>query len=151
MAQMSAEKERKRMQTQQGARKKEGIDFKRLWWVGLLLIAITVVINFVLYTGVLVFFPTVKIEMEPTIFYTGLGTFGAVLVFGLIGWLVPHPITLYQMTAGGVLVLSFIPDIILFTRGGSLIEVGAYMLMHIVTAVICVVGLTTFTQTMDAR
>ena len=139
------------MQTQQEARKKEGIDFKRLWWIGLLLIAITVVINFVLYTGVLVFFPTVKIEMEPTIFYTGLGTFGAVLVFGLIGWLVPHPITLYHMIAGGVLMLSFIPDIILFTRGGSLIEVGAYMLMHIVTAVICVVGLTTFTHTMDAR
>jgi membrane protein DedA with SNARE-associated domain len=54
------------------------------------------------------------------------------------------------MIAGGVLVLSFIPDIILLTSGGSLIEVGAYMLMHIVTAVICVVGLAKFTQTTNA-
>jgi hypothetical protein len=29
--------------------------------------------------------------------------------------------------------------------------IGAYMLMHIVTAVICIVGLTTFTRTTDAR
>ena len=93
-------------------RKKERIDFSRLW-------------------------------------YTGLGTLGAVLVFALVGWLAPHPIRLYQMIAGGVLLLSFVPDIVLFTRGGSLIEVGAYMLMHIVTAVICVVGLTRFTHTRD--
>ena len=128
-------------------RKKERIDFSRLWWVGLLLMVTTVVLNFVIYSAVVVLFPMTKVELDPLIFYTGLGTFGAVLVFALVGWLAPHPIRLYQMIAGGVLLLSFVPDIVLFTRVGSLIEVGAYMLMHIVTAVICVVGLTRFTHT----
>ncbi len=126
--------------------KKERIDFSRLWWVGLLLIVTTVVINFVIYSGVVFLFPMTKVELDPLIFYTGLGTLGAVLAFALVGWLAPHPIALYRMIAGGVLVLSFIPDIILFTKGGSLIEVAAYILMHIVTAVICVVGLTSFTH-----
>lgn len=54
------------------------------------------------------------------------------------------------MIAGGVLLLSFVPDIVLFTTGASAILVGTYMLMHIVTAVICVAGLTRFTQTRGA-
>ena len=149
-------KRRKKVQTLQDVlpgrqdvllRKKERIDFSRLWWVGLLLMVTTVVLNFVIYSAVVVLFPMTKVELDPLIFYTGLGTLGAVLVFALVGWLAPHPIPLYRMIAGGVLLLSFVPDIVLFTRVGSLIEVGAYMLMHIVTAVICVVGLTRFTHT----
>ena len=131
-------------------RRNEQIDFSRLWWVGLLLIVTTVVINFVMYSAVLVLFPTTKVELVPLIFYTGLGTLGAVLVFALVGWLAPHPIPLYRMLAGGVLLLSFVPDIVLFTTGASVIMVGAYILMHIVTAVICVVGLTRFSHPRDA-
>ena len=127
-------------------RRQEQIDFSRLWWVGLLLIVTTVVVNFVLCNAVLVLFPASKVEVDPTIFYTGLGTLGAVLVFALVGWLAPHPIALYRMIAVGVLVFSFVPDIVLFTTGASVIMVGAYILMHIVTAVICVVGLTWFTH-----
>jgi hypothetical protein len=145
-------KRRKRMQTLQDTlpRRNEQIDFSRLWWVGLLLIVTTVVINFVMYSAVLVLFPTTKVELVPLIFYTGLGTLGAVLVFALVGWLAPHPIPLYRMLAGGVLLLSFVPDIVLFTTGASVIMVGAYILMHIVTAVICVVGLTRFSHPRDA-
>jgi hypothetical protein len=140
------------MQTLQDTlpRRNEQIDFSRLWWVGLLLIVTTVVINFVMYSAVLVLFPTTKVELVPLIFYTGLGTLGAVLVFALVGWLAPHPIPLYRMLAGGVLLLSFVPDIVLFTTGASVIMVGAYILMHIVTAVICVVGLTRFSHPRDA-
>lgn len=152
-------KRRKKVQTLQDVllgrqdvllRKKERIDFSRLWWVGLLLIVTTVVLNFVIYSAVVVLFPMTKVELDPLIFYTGLGTLGAVLVFGLVGWLAPHPITLYRMIAGGVLLLSFVPDIVLFTTGASVVMVGTYMLMHIATAVICVAGLTRFTQTRDA-
>ena len=137
------------MHIKQEASKQEKIDLSRLWWVGLLVIVTAVVVNFVLCCAVLVLFPTAKVEIDPTIFYTGLGTLGAVLVFCLVGWLAPHPITLYRMIAGGVLLLSFVPDILLFTTGASVIMVGAYILMHIVTAVICVAGLTRFTHTRD--
>ena len=115
----------------------------------MLLIVTTVVLNFVIYSAVVVLFPMTRVKLDPLIFYTGLGTLGAVLVFALVGWLAPHPIPLYRMIAGGVLLLSFVPDIVLFTTGASVIMVGAYVLMHIVTAVICVVGLTRFTHTRD--
>jgi hypothetical protein len=45
--------------------------------------------------------------------------------------------------------LSFVPDLLLFTAGFSVIVVGAYILMHIATAIICVIGLTNFTQARD--
>jgi hypothetical protein len=109
----------------------------------------TVVLNFVIYSAVVVLFPMTRVELDPLIFYTGLGTLGAVLVFALVEWLAPHPIPLYCMIAGGVLLLSFVPDIVLFTTGASVIMVGAYMLMHIVTAVICIVGLTRFIYPRD--
>jgi hypothetical protein len=140
-------KRRKSMQIQhETLERKVKIDLSQLWWVGLLLIVTTVVINFLLCCAVLVLFPTTKVELDPIIFYTGLGTLGSVLVFALLVWLAPYPIDLYRMVAGVVLVLSFIPDIVLLTRGGSAMLVGAYMLMHIVTAVICVAGLTRFVQ-----
>lgn len=130
-------------------RKKKRIDFSRLWWVGLLLIVTTVVLNFVIYSAVVVLFPMTRVELDPLIFYTGLGTLGAVLVFALVGWLAPHPIPLFRMIAGSVLLLSFVPDVVLSTTGASVIMVGAYILMHIVTAIICVVGLTKFTHIRD--
>jgi hypothetical protein len=87
-------KRRKKVQTLQDVHlgrqdalvsKKERIDFSRLWWVGLLLIVTTVVLNFVIYSAVVVLFPMTKVELDPLIFYTGLGTLGAVLVFALVG------------------------------------------------------------------
>ncbi len=144
-------KRRNRMQIKQEAlERKERLDLSRLWWVGLLVLVTAVVVNFLLCSAVLVLFPTTEVELSPTLFYTGLGSLGSVLVFALVGWLAPHPINLYRMIAGGVLLLSFVPDIMLFTTGASVIIVGTYMLMHIVIAVICVVGLTRFTQTRGA-
>ncbi len=144
-------KGRNSMQIKQEAlERKAKLDLSRLWWVGLLVIVSTVVVNFLIYNAVLVLFPTTRVELNPTIFYTGLGSLGAVLVFALVEWLAPHPINLYRMIAGGVLLLSFVPDIVLFTTGASVIMVGTYMLMHSATAVICVAGLTRFTQTRDA-
>jgi hypothetical protein len=132
------------------ARKQGSIDFSRLWWVGLLVTVTTIVVNFLIYNAVLVLFPTTKVELNPTIFYTGLGSLGAVLVFAFVGWLAPRPINLYRVIAGGVLLLSFVPDLVLFTTGASVVMVGTYMLQHVVTAVLCVAGLTTFAQTRDA-
>ncbi len=62
------------MHIKQEASKQEKIDFSRLWWVGLLLIVTTVVLNFVIYSAVVVLFPMTKVELDPLIFYTGLGT-----------------------------------------------------------------------------
>jgi hypothetical protein len=139
------------MYIQREGRTQEGIDYGRLWWVGLLLTVTTIVVNFLIYNAVLVLFPTTKMELNPIIFYTGLGSFGAVLVFALVGWLAPHPINVYRVIAGGVLLLSFAPDIVLFTTGASVIMVGTYMFQHVVTAVLCVAALTTFAQTRDAK
>src|SRR5450759_807487 len=127
-------------------RRKARIDWRRLWWVGALVIVISVAVNLLVNRAVLALFPTVMMASGPIILFTIIGTLGAVLVFALVGWRATHPITLYYRIAGVALLLSFVPDILLFTIGFPVIVVEAYMFMHIVTAAICVIGLTKFTQ-----
>lgn len=131
------------------AHKKERIDLSRLWWVGLLVIVASVVVNLLVRSAVLALFPTMMMVSGAIVFLTGIGALGAVLVFALVGWLAPHPITLYRIIAGVTLLLSFVPDLLLLTTGFPVIIIGAYILMHIATAAICVIGLTRFTQTRD--
>jgi hypothetical protein len=80
---------------------------------------------------------------------TVLGALAAILVFAMVAWRAARPITLYRRIAGVALLLSFVPDFLLFTVGFSVIVVEAYMLMHIATAIICVLGLTRYTQARD--
>jgi hypothetical protein len=129
--------------------KKKWIDWSRLWWVGLGVIMASVVANLLVRSAVLALFPTQIMTSDHIILLTVIGTLGAVLVFALVVWLASNPIKLYRLIAGVALVLSFIPDILLLVTGFSVIIVGAYIFMHIVTAAICVIGLTRFTKARD--
>lgn len=76
----------------------------------------------------------------PPIIDTFLGSVGAILVFAMV---VDSPDTVprYQWVAAGVLVLSFIPDVLLATShdmGGGWPEARFLMLMHVVVWAICV-------------
>jgi hypothetical protein len=139
------------MQTIQDAlpNRNERIDWSRLWWVGLGVLAASVVVNLLVRSAVLALFPTMMLALGAIVLLTGIGALGAVLVFVLVGWRTVRPITLYRRIAGVALLLSFVPDLLLFTAGFSVIVVGAYILMHIATAIICMIGLTSFTRARD--
>ena len=126
-------------------RRKERIDRSRLWWVGLGVLVASLVVNLLIRSAVLALFPTLIMTSDHIILLTVLGDLGAILVFALVAWRAAHPITLYRRIAAVALLLSFVPDILLFTAGFSDIVVGAYILMHIATAIICIMGLTRFT------
>ena len=136
------------MQIKQEAlsRKEERIDWSRLWWVGLGVLVASVMVNLLVRSAVLALFPTQILTSDHIILLTVIGVLGAILVFALVAKRAARPITLYRRIAGVALLLSFAPDLLLFTAGFSVIVVGAYMLMHIATAAICIIGLTKFTQ-----
>jgi hypothetical protein len=136
------------MQIKQEAlsRKEERIDWSRLWWVGLGVLVASVMVNLLVRSAVLALFPTQILTSDHIILLTVIGVLGAILVFALVARRAARPITLYRRIAGVTLLLSFAPDLLLFTIGFSVIVVGAYMLMHIATAAICIIGLTKFTQ-----
>ena len=136
------------MQIKQEAlsRKEERIDWSRLWWVGLGVLVASVMVNLLVRSAVLALFPTQILTSDHIILLTVIGVLGAILVFALVAKRAARPITLYRRIAGVALLLSFAPDLLLFTAGFSVIVVGAYMLMHIATAAICIIGLTKFAQ-----
>jgi hypothetical protein len=132
------------MQTTQNAlpRRKEQIAWIRLWWVGALVVAASLVVNLLISSATLALFPGQVITADHIILSTVLGVLGAILVFALVARRSAHPIPLYRKIAAVALLLSFVPDILIFVTGYSGIVVGAYILMHITTAAICVIGLT---------
>ncbi len=132
------------MQTIQNAlpRRKEQIAWSRLWWVGALVFVASLVVNLLISSATLALFPGQVITADHIILSTVLGVLGAILVFALVARRSAHPIPLYRKIAAVALLLSFIPDILVFVTGYSGIVIGAYILMHITTAVICVIGLT---------
>jgi hypothetical protein len=130
-------------------RRKERIDLSRLWLVGLGVLVASVVVNLLVRGAVLALFPTVIMTSDQITMLTVIGALGAMLAFALVAWRAARPITLYRRIAGIALLLSFLPDILLMKTGYPGIVVGAYILMHIATAAICVIGLTRFSQARD--
>ncbi len=136
------------MQTLQATfpRRKERIDWSQLWWVGLGVLVASVVVNLLVRSAALALFPTMIMTADHIILFTVLGAVAAILVFALVAWRAARPITLYRRIAGVALLLSFVPDILILMTGFPVSTFGAYILMHIATAVICVIGLTKFTH-----
>jgi Family of unknown function (DUF6069) len=141
-------KRRNMMQTLQNAlpSRKERIDWSRLWWVGFGVLVASVVVNLLVRSAALALFPTMIMTADHIILFTVLGALGATLVFALVAWRAARPITLYRWIAGVALLLSFVPDILILMTGFPVSTFGVYILMHIATAAICVIGLTKFTQ-----
>ena len=131
----------------------EQVAMGKIWWVGLLAIALAVLVNFLVRSVALVvlnvdpgFVPLASPSFLPlTIF----GSLAAVLVYALVGWLAKRrPITTYRIVSVIALLLSFVPDLALFsgTPGANAGTVGTLMLMHVLTAVIVVGMLTTLAR-----
>jgi hypothetical protein len=76
----------------------------------------------------------------PPVLDTVLGCVGAIVVFAMMVYS-PESVRSYRRVAAGVLVLSFIPDVLLaksHEMGGGWTEALFLMLMHVVVWAICV-------------
>ena len=85
----------------------------------------------------------------PTIFFTAVGALGAAAVFAIVRRHAERPEYVFRWIAGGVLLLTFLPDLWLLSDGaaGSIpgataTAVGTLMLMHVVAASVIVGFLT---------
>lgn len=121
------------------------VAFGRLWWVGLLTIAIAVVVNLLISLLAKALFPVAPtfLPLQTMIFipFTVIGSLGAITVFALLGRFARRPFTTFQRTVWIVLLVSFIPDLLVgFLQpypGTNPLEVGTLMLMHVAVAMIC--------------
>ncbi len=81
----------------------------------------------------------------PTIFFTAVGALGATAVFGVVRRRSDRPEYLFRWIALGVLLLSFLPNLLLLGDGAAgtfpgvtPTGVGVLMLMHVVAAAVIV-------------
>ena len=88
----------------------------------------------------------------PTIFFTAVGALGATAVFGVVRRRADRPEYLFRWIALGVLLLSFLPDMLLLGDGAAAFPgvtptgVGVLMLMHVAAAAAIVWFLTVRVQ-----
>jgi hypothetical protein len=90
---------------------------------------------------------------DPPILDTILGCLGAILVFAMMVDS-PDSVRSYRRVAAGVLVLSFIPDVLLATShdmGGGWPEALSLIIMHVVVWAICVTLLPSLSMTSDSE
>lgn len=120
------------------------VDPRRMAWLAPLLIASSVIaVLAVREVAVRVVHPAPRflpLTPVPPIIDTFLGCVGAILVFAMMVDS-SDSVRRYRWVAAGVLVLSFIPDILLATShgmGGGWPEASFLMIMHAVVWAICV-------------
>ena len=119
----------------------------RLWRIGLLTLIAAVIVNTLIGLGARGLFPVAPtfLPLQPGIFisFTVFGVLGAIIVFAQILRRAKYPLRTFRRTVWIVLLISLIPDLLVaFFRpypGTTFPEVGALMLMHIATAIICLV------------
>lgn len=126
----------------------------RLWWVGPLAIVVSIVANLIVRViavsvlGVSEEFP--PLGWAPPIMFTIIGVLGATIVFAIVARASKRPVALFRTIALVVLVISLVPDILLWTSnampGTSLAAVLALMLMHVITWAITITLLTRLTS-----
>jgi hypothetical protein len=118
----------------------------RLWWVGLLTVLASVIVNALIVLVAKALFavaPTfTPLQVRSVLVFTVIGAVGAVLVFALIMRWAKHPVRLFQRVAWVVLLVSLIPDLLLpFVQlfpGTTIPGVVALILMHVATGLICI-------------
>jgi hypothetical protein len=118
----------------------------RFWWVGILTVLAASVMNTLitlvahaLFTVAPTFAPLQFVSVIPA---TGVAVTGALIVLAVIRQRSQHPVRLFRRIAGAVLLISVIPGLLLpvlqLYPGTTLPEVGALLLMHLATALLCV-------------
>ncbi len=131
--------------TTSGALKRQGLSV-RSWWVGAFILLGAVVMNtaitlaaHTLLTVAPTFGPLQFVAVIPS---TIIAVAGALVVFAAISQRSRQPVRLFRRIALVGLVISLIPDLALLALklypGTTLPQVGALMLMHIATALLCV-------------
>ena len=125
--------------------KSERVSNRRLLWVGPLAIVAAVAANFVVRAIALAVLSVpvdfLQLQSPSVVFFTVIGVLGAVIAFAIVGRRSRTPVRTYQIVAGVVLLLSFLPDIGLLLAGApgaTLPGVLVLMLMHVVAAVVAV-------------
>jgi Family of unknown function (DUF6069) len=119
---------------------------ERFWWVGMGTLLAAVVMNSLIVLAAHTLFtvaPTfVPLQFASVIPATVVAVTGALTVFALLNRRSERPTRLFRRIAGGVLLLSIIPDLLLpvigLYPGTTLPEVAALLLMHLATALLCV-------------
>ncbi len=142
-------------QTPSNTLKRQGLS-GRFWSVSLLTLLAAVIINTLIVLAahaVLTVAPTfTPLQFEAFIPATVVAVAGAIIVFAQISRRSQQPAPLFRRIAVGVLIISIIPGLLLPTIGlfpGTMLpEVGAVLLMHIATAVLCI---STLPRSIDAR
>ena len=124
----------------------ERIAWQRLWLVGLFAIIASVIVDTVIVSAAISLLLISASFTQRVSVFTGIGSLGAVLVFALVARFSRRPIRLFRIIATVVLVLTFIPDLALFSFLGGAASVTVLLLMHVATYLICVGMLTTMTR-----
>ena len=131
------------------------VDSRRVAWLAPLTIACSVVaVLAVREVAIRVVHPPpgfLPLTPFPPIIDTFLGCVGAILVFAAMVDS-PDSVRRYRRVAAGVLVLSFIPDVLLASSqdmGGGWPEAFFLMIMHVVVWAICVTLLPSLSMTSD--
>jgi len=122
------------------------VRISRLLWVGPLAIVAAVIANLIIRTiavsllGISAEFP--PLGFGPPVMFTVIGVLGATIVLAIVARFSKRPIALFRTIALVVLVISLIPDVLLYTSNGmpgtSLGAVLALMVMHAVAYAITV-------------
>ncbi len=122
------------------------VKFKNLLWVGPLAIVASVVACLIIRT---IAVPLLNISPEfmplsfgPPVLFSAIGALAATIAFAIVGRFSQRPVALYRTIALVALVISLIPDVLLYLAptmpGVSLPAVVALMAMHITVWAICV-------------
>jgi len=127
------------------------VAFRRLAWVGPLTIVAAAIGTFVIRTVAVALLDVgnfLPLSFAPPLVFTVIGVLGAVLTFALIGRFAQQPIVLFKRLALGVLVVSFVPDILLLVvpqviPGTTGAAVSVLAVMHLLAWLISVRMLTT--------
>lgn len=96
---------------------RQQINYKRLWWIGLLALVASLASNITMRTIAGMLFPIpstfTPLTWERLSLFTLIGVVGAVGVFALVGHFARHPRRTFLRIAVVTFVLSFIPNLVL--------------------------------------
>ena len=132
-------------------------NLKRLLWLTPIAAFAAIGVNLLVRAIARGVFDDISDDFQPfsaqaIVFWSIIGTIAAAAVFVLVARSSPHPIERYRTIAIVALVLSLIPDVLLWITkpegvpGVTGSAIAALMVMHVVVAAICVGLFTTFSQ-----
>jgi len=134
------------------------VDARRLLWVAPLTVLAALLANSIVQSLAHSLFPvtlTFSHLMVGAVALTTVGAVGAAcLVFAVVARLARRPIWLYRRIAVVALVVTLIPDVMLFTQSdpsNSAAGIVSLMVMHVVDAALCVGLLTTLPRIGTSR